>query len=181
MENNKKLELTLCDFANKGLTVQLNEKGLRELWDIDEDTSHLQDVYFIKSIDFELKLIQLTSTKDARYILDEIEFDWVILLLHSLDKLTEPILENGLIPIVELAKICDGDFKDWKVKGGICLHENLYFKYHKEAQSFSYWCEYNGQQFVKNQNKLFEWLKEWHFNLYDLPKELFIEKSTQNH
>jgi hypothetical protein len=33
---------------------------------------------------------------------------------------------------------------------------------------------------IKNQLQLFEKLKEWKFNLYDLPKEYYIEISEIN-
>ena len=31
---------------------------------------------------------------------------------------------------------------------------------------------------LQNNSKAVEKLKEWHFNIYDLPKEMYIEKST---
>lgn len=114
-------------------------------------------------------------------------------LLHSLDKLTEPILDGGLIPIVELAK------------------ETAWFETNEETQveydsdDFDTWCnvyDNSGDKVlwtinfnhttdcfvqmipdtpnISYQKECWEFLKKHHFNLYDLPKESYIEKSEVN-
>jgi len=110
-------------------------------------------------------------------------------IVHSLSKLTEPILENGEIPIVELFKIAFPDFEKYdlfKTKGVVIrkhLVGYLEFEFDAERSCFKS-THYNdkivviGYFGVPNQLQLFEKLKEWHFNIYDLPIGEFIEKST---
>jgi len=83
-------------------------------------------------------------------------------LLHSLDKLTEPILEGGLIPLTELYKL-------WlvKTKRTDCTEYQLAFSFDYSSNLRKDWLPF----------WMFEKLKEWHFNIYDLPSEMYIEKS----
>lgn len=109
-------------------------------------------------------------------------------LLHSIDKLTQPILESGLIPIVELAKMFYPNFELKKVYSNatayICDEFLGFFGYNYKIQSFvckKYTSMANNGEMKDvsiNQIELFEKLKEWHFNIYDLPEEMYIEKST---
>ncbi len=110
--------------------------------------------------------------------------------LHSLDKLTEPILPNGEIPIVELAKIAS-------------LFDTSEFTFEVGTDELGFWCNilkngcvkdcmlFDGRLFmnnyemtnlisysdIPNQLELFEKLKEWHFNIYNLDKDQYLEKS----
>lgn len=115
-------------------------------------------------------------------------------LLHSLDKLTEPILEGGLIPIVELAKIgfnyLDFDYLAveidqsngaFSVKATNELNKNI-LSLTLDSNDMSFIAIYNNSETkcVPNQLELFEELKKMHFNLYGLEKDQYIEKSTAN-
>ena len=85
-----KLEhLQAYPLGKDGIKVILNEDGLREIWDIDEDMTHTQNQYYIKSIDFDLKVLQLISVVDERYSLDEMELKWVSLVVLPLSNLTK--------------------------------------------------------------------------------------------
>jgi len=137
MTNERKLELTLC-----GL-VPHKAKCSYTLSDVIKLSSEQKD---------EIRESDLTA--------DNLRFNILYSkpLLHSLDKLTEPILEGGFIP-VELI------LNDWNTM--VLSGE-----------------EYKEKDLPKNpaymENWIVECLKEWHFNIYDLPKEMYIEKSTLN-
>jgi len=88
-------------------------------------------------------------------------------LLNSIDKITEPILEGGLIPIEELRK------ELIKIDGNSGKLE--YLGYLDNCHRFKYFNEKPAIQALPFH--LVEKLKEWHFNIYDLPKEMYIEKS----
>lgn len=128
-------------------------------------------------------------------ILIESEKGNVTPILHSLNKLTEPVLDGGKVPIVELAKkTCPFD-----------TSQNSDFEY--EAETFydfggvDCWCNIliNGRvvwcieyraisnsfhQLVEEAPKLsyqqesFDFLKSNHFNIENLPEGTYIEKST---
>jgi len=88
MDNNKKLELTLCGCLPYGLKIY--DVVAQNVFDAKEFiTSHNQVFEF----GFSNNLNQLINDQKLKP------------LLHSLEKLTEPILDGGLIPIVELAKM----------------------------------------------------------------------------
>ena len=73
-----------------------------------------------------------------------------------MDKLTEPILEDGFSVIDYFNKIntaTDFEAMILQLKGDLRWFNHMPFL-------------------------LTEKLKEWHFNIYDLPKEMYIEKST---
>lgn len=162
MTTEKKLELTLCGMLPYGL--QINTKNeIRTL------VEQMPNEYFSNSgysgndkIDIAL-CIRIGIHKP---------------LLHSLNKLTEPILEGGLIPIVELAKIHDKKI-NWCLSGQSAVGNGYTFYYDMAYGSF---VGCYGFPVIPNpinfQIELFEKLKEWHFNIYDLPKEMYIEKSN---
>jgi len=89
----KKLELKhLLGYSKgkNGIKVKINEDGLRNIWDTDEDMTHIQDKYYIKSIDFDLSVLQLVSIIDENYSLDEINLEWISLILRPLsDRLSD--------------------------------------------------------------------------------------------
>jgi len=170
MENSKKLELTLCGMLPYGLKTKDIEFGF-------DGTRTLR----IETLKW-----SLNNSKP---------------LLHSLDKLTEPIIEGGLIPIVELYKIavekiynyvplfkvicCDYDEPTFGLivkeeedgnRNGFTL--NVPYEFGKRFEfDLSLNNENTNGYSSLNQFELFEKLKEWHFNLFDLPSEMYIEKS----
>lgn len=161
MDNQKKLELTICGMLPYGLKCSFST----------------DEIYTLNGIvNKDLWVKELTYPADSFLCKPH---------LHSLDKLTEPILDGGLIPIVELAKTA---FKDWKwnIINNMCVSKieeaNYYFQFNEgvfECFSFNKGGGITGMYFGNHLN-LFEKLKEWHFNIYDLPKEMYIEKSESN-
>jgi hypothetical protein len=127
MENNKKLELTLFNMKPYGLKAMLTQDVFEEFSDVETD-------------DFETKFKEGAiweycgyCDKDLMLPCGQGEVEgWILRqgycyatinkfckpLLHSLDKLTEPILDGDLIPIVELAKIAFPDYDFTVFKGG---------------------------------------------------------------
>ena len=98
--------------------------------------------------------------------------------LHSINRLTMP-LENGEIPILELAKIA---FPDWEFelnKSGAIARKHF-------SRIFFYWCDTYFSAFdetaksidVPNQIRLIDYFHKKHFNLYGLSESEYIEKST---
>ena len=163
--NERKLELTLCGMLPYKLNVEYksSEQISRDKW--------IDTINVVEMTSFYLGVNRSNVTP----------------LLHSLDKLTEPILEGGLIPIVELAKIA------LKYKGVPDHPWELFFDgvgcgCRARGYEINFWFE-NGvfqysykkqNRFVDNQFQLFEKLKEMHFNVFDIPKEMYIEKPTSN-
>ena len=136
MNNERKLELTLCGMLPYGLKCKFTTDEVYTL---------------IGIVNKDLWLKELTYPADSFSCKP---------LLHSLDELTEPILEGGLIPINEL----------WRM-----------IKY--EARPDIYNPNWLSRSFLSLETEPFwitEKLKEWHFNIYDLPKEMYIKKSTVN-
>jgi len=209
MENNRKLELTLCGMLPYGLKIQLCDDKREDFED--------EDWYDADKFKFgaEWELVGYNFTKDLNIPLGEGELEGMLLKsdmtycnfkhyvlpkLHSMDKLTEPILENSLIPIVELAKMIypqfdsyfdiqkfplgDNDFGYYVVREYLNGTEsftlsNGFFQFNRQYVN-DFKKEIDFDLAVRNQLELFEKLKEWHFNIYDLPKEMYIEKSTLN-
>ncbi len=191
MENNKKLELTLCgmwQYELEWMPIIVNRRCLNDKWN-----------YVKEGFRTKLSLSQIEETFE--YTNHEILKKNIYgkPLLHSLDKLTEPVLD-AVIPIVELAKIenrerfsrigedYDFEFYDYSVKSRDFTHgvlfiddegEKVVFSYSENTKAFAYHlADKSKRQFIVwNQLELFEKLKEWHFNLFDLPSEMFIEKS----
>lgn len=184
MDTTRKLELTMWTMAPHGLKVMLSDNyfidhGLKK--------DKTADIHFnIESLGYNQTAFitddflnrKITRTSYFRYLLPE---------LHSFDKLTEAVLDGGLIPIVELAKIANVFIKNYLVENKSVTTQHLVgykvFEYNTKHKSFNH-THYNdyGQTlqiyYISNQLELFEKLKEWNFNIYDLPKESYIEKST---
>lgn len=76
-------------------------------------------------------------------------------ILFGMDKLTLPVLENGLIPIDVL-------LEDWNK---LLVGGKPYTK--KDLP--------DNPQYMENW--MVEYLKEKHFNVFDLPKSMYLEKS----
>ena len=164
MENSKKLELTLCGMLPYGLKVK-TKFGITE----------------VDRVDVKYKLIDTNPNIDE--YANKTKFENCKPLLHSLDKLTDPILEGGLIPIVELLKI---KHKSWwnvhsfdrygKIETKETPNYSQAYFYLMATLSIDVW-----KNNLENEPYwVIEKLKEWHFNLYDLPKEMYIEKSEHN-
>jgi len=157
-----KLELTLCNLLPYGLMVKLKT---------DNQSYLLKGVEYVRG---ELSLTAISSICVEAKITDWKPY------LFSLSKLTEPVLENGEIPIVELAKMAG--YSEFDDSEDISKLEN------KQVHSINRdWFAYDngfigGNEYgtigCKDQLLLFEKLKEWHFNIYDLPIGEYIEKST---
>lgn len=108
------------------------------------------------------------------------------LLLHPLSDLEKEIEHNRekFVPIVELAKIsfprCSnhdltGDYVDM----GLCYT----FHFDKKEPTFDCRRSFDGKKwdsncFVPNQLQLFQKLFEWHFNVFDLQEELWVDINT---
>lgn len=100
--------------------------------------------------------------------------------LHSMNRLTLP-LENGQIPLIELAKICRPSVywsgtEKYRAIGHSPVCDRYEFYY--SDGSFYIIQEPNGFRDVPNQIQLFDYLRKNHFNLYNLPESEYIEKST---
>lgn len=127
--------------------------------------------------------------------------------LHSMEKLIEQVLPGGLIPIVELYKIRTQHLTDsidkyylgenqtavLKLEGNTMPNEdfaychffeidfdndNVMFSLATERYKIGVegiWQEDFG--FIGNEFAMLEKLKEWHFNIFNLPKSSYIEKS----
>jgi len=123
-----------------------------------------------------------------RLAIQDVEKRHAKLLLHSTSKLTEPILEGGKVPIVELFKIC---MKDKQVPDAFFYNyvaSNIENGANLEIEDFVFGYDFTDSSFVLglgdkiltvfNQLELFNFMFENHFNLFNLSEEYFTEKST---
>lgn len=168
MTNERKLELTLCGMLPYGLWVYDSLNQIVKVIGVKNQT------YFIENGN-NYAYADIRDCKPR---------------LYSLDKLTEPIIEGGLIPIVWLAKYVDNGHnqRDSKVKkiGNIVrvytdnvddVADVCFYFHNKELLSVKLLSDnicFSTTQII------IEKLKEWHFNIYDLPSDMYIEKSTVN-
>jgi len=198
MTNEKKLELTLCGMFPYGLEAKL-------MCDVHEEFSLLETDDFVEIFkkDAIWKYCGFAD-KDLNIPLGEGEFNgWILRnnntyadlenfckpLLHSLDKLTEPILEGGLIPVVELFRMIFGSIGGYTMcydKTKIVIEDSISeIIFYKPTLGYDALCfnisnlNEDGDNWnpPHNQLELFEKLKEWHFNLYGLDGGSYIEKS----
>ena len=100
--------------------------------------------------------------------------------LHSMNRLTIP-LENGEIPLIELAKICrpsvywSGTEKDRAIgHSPVCDRYEFYYS----DGSFYIIQDPSGFRDVPNQLECFQYLIKNHFNVFGLSESEYIEKST---
>lgn len=137
MTNKRKLELTLCGTLPYVLKVSVKRK-IYPIWEQLKKWNVKNFYDYFKSKSYEVKPI-----------------------LFSMDRLTEPVLEGGLIPIVELEKEYSGFYFAFTDNQLLVKRKNsnIYFD-------------------IDHTNQIIEQLKEWHFNVYDLPKEVYIEKQS---
>lgn len=122
-------------------------------------------------------------------------------LLHSIDKLTKEIEHNGekFFPLEVIGKIIDKDYTLLHFDGedviiGKDINPRCGHPYDCDCTEYTHDLFYKDFNFYStiyqdgNPNNiigedvfesylLIEKLKEWHFNIYDLPKEMYIEKS----
>jgi len=158
MENQRKLELTLCGMFPYGLKFQLDTSEC-------ESTFMSYPIVTLTGV-FTDEEYSKTRYKSSKNKIGNCELKHLKPLLHSFDKLTEPILDGGLIPIEELIKITgivSCKYPDWK------LDNQLNFL---AISTESYSLDFD------TYFKISEKLKQWHFNIYDLPSDMYIEKST---
>lgn len=103
--------------------------------------------------------------------------DCLKLKLRSLSSLCEP-LEDGSVPIVELAKMAFPK-RTWELRKSGCWSIDMKFIYDKYNTSFSTLCEdggaYSDGLIVHNQLDLFNYLFQHHFDVYGL-----IDKDLAN-
>ena len=92
--------------------------------------------------------------------------------LHSMNRLTQP-LENGEIPILELAKIATR--QDWYINNDKCVNSGCQFSYQNESFILN---SFHGEISVPAQLSLFQYLINNHLNVFNLPESEYIEKST---
>lgn len=170
--NNHQLIQTICYGAPHGLQVQY----AGEIWTIDPKAVKMSEFAKeekIMTIPFAIGVVSRYAGK---------------LLLHSTSKLTDPILEGGKVPIVELFKIAFPDNERYHLteKGTILkkhLLGHLEFLYHFEKSSFisrHYNKEWHviGYFNIPNQLELFNFMIAKGFNLFNLSEEYVVEKST---
>lgn len=155
MTNEKKLELTLCGMFSYKLKIECDNT----IWTLDKlDRPYkTNDKLFLNiGCRYDEKGFPLTQKS---FISGKYEFKP---LLHSLHKLTENILDEENDYFYQLN--CD-------------LCEIL------EINSCEYFVKslISDSKYVISTRKMIEaleWLKEHHFNIYNLPSEMYIEKST---
>lgn len=108
-------------------------------------------------------------------------------ILFDLEDIIKPILEGGKVPILELVKVSLGfdDFADpeFEFSGSMVrmTTKKGWLILSFDMSDCSFVMMSNGKTIsVANQLSMFEKLKEWHFNIYQLPKEMYINKKTAN-
>jgi len=105
------------------------------------------------------------------------------LVLRPMSDLYKPCLEGGKIPIVELAKIAR-DVMQYIIKNNVVLFssENADYEFSFANNCFQLYTMYKEADISfctpLNQLGLFQKLFEWHFNVFNLPEELFIDINT---
>lgn len=152
MEKNKKLELTLCSMFPYCIEVMHTEFSDEGAYTKKQKVTAIYNdcVGFESSCDY--------------YFDDPQDNECEIKpLLHSLDKLTEPILEGGLIPFDVLRLNYPKVMEDF----GFALVKEGFWSIRKNAPVEIQFIPFG----------IIEKLKEYHFNIYDLPKDMYIEKS----
>lgn len=169
---NHQLIQTICYGAPHGLQVQC-ESGL------------------ILTIDpYSQGDINTENNISVHFAIDVVVNKKAKLLLHSTSKLTEPILDDGKVPIVELFKICMKNNyypKDFfkKEKPIFYIEDDsvnlkigaFLFGYDLLDSSFVLVLE-DCNLTVFNQLELFNFMIAEGFNLFNLSEEYFTEKST---
>lgn len=169
---NNQLIQTICYGAPYGLQVQYKNGHIYTINPEHYGSDHTNKTIGINS-----------AIKDA-------ENKHAKLLLHSTSKLTEPVLDGGKVPIVELFKICMKNNyypKDFfkKEKPIFYIEDDavnlkigaFIFGYDLLDSSFVLVLE-DCNLTVFNQLELFNFMFENHFNLFNLSEEYFTEKST---
>lgn len=181
MNNIEKLELKhICGYLPYGLHGIIKTKG--------------------DSFEVELKSLHQYSIQTSPQIhgYKYCQFTDIKLLLLPLSALTEP-LEDGTVPIVELAKMSNNNNSDCKYayelkKQGVVVNYiedgNAYvcdyFNYDENGfyifsdnYKFSHDYASSSKEYCRNQLQLFEYLFAHHFDIYGLiPANLAIDKRT---
>lgn len=112
----------------------------------------------------------------------DLNFDEIKPILRPLSDLVKPCLEDGKIPIVELANIAfpssgASDYPNPEISLDNldrCVFEYkkhiLHFEYDRMMNAFFCYDEsdYHNSGFIRNQLKLFQKLYEWHFDIHGL-------------
>lgn len=145
MENNKKLELTLCGMLPYGLKAENCFKEIAEVKGIEKGTQ-----------------LQWMFEKNTNIL---IAYDYECKpVLHSLRKLTENILDD------------ENDYF-YGLNYDLCDILGV-----SDCENFVNAIIENKKYVVAINTSIeaIEWLKKNHFNLYGLPKDMYIEKSTLN-
>ena len=104
-------------------------------------------------------------------------------ILHPLSSLTKGVLEDGKIPIVELAKLNLSKLNvanhSWKLGDGvacaIAASYEIVFQYHDSGFYYKY---KDNLRPVHNQLQLFQQLIDWNFNCFGLDESEFIDKGS---
>lgn len=160
---NHQLIQTICTLAPHGLQVQYKNGQILKINP--------------KNFNYDSKNEEVA----IRLAIQDVEKRHAKLLLHSTSKLTEPILEGGKVPIVELLKI---KYKGWferhydnrysETDIEICpSYIKAYVKYHA-PHSIEIWLN----EIENTPTWITNYLIENHFNPFNLSDEYFTEKST---
>jgi hypothetical protein len=128
------------------------------------------------------KVYQVTSINLHTFLTWSDEY---LPLLHSFNKLTEPVLDGGKVPIVELGKIAFGNrynvvYAQIGDDGVFCTilaknHRITKMVFSFETMSFYKVVDGTIKGFVPNQKQLFDQLNIWFFNTENLQPDEFIE------
>lgn len=147
--------------------------------------------YMVMSLPYGLKAILVNNTDNSVVKFDEIHYLRLVQKRHDympvlrpLSDLIKPCLEDELIPIVELAKICDSVNGYWKIKQEENISAIRYIDsdgittvlaYHWETQSFgaNSCIDNHFEKFtnVHRQLQMFQQLVKWKFDIADLIKK----------
>jgi len=177
MENNLTLEhIQHYPKGKNGIKVKFNDDGRRELYDLDQDTSHLQGVFYIKSIDYDLQVCQLASIENEDYAVDEANIDWLLPIFLPLDCLTKEIEVDGdkFVPAMKLIELAieQGYYKQKFVKGHECFDYKIITKpFGKvlkctEADEWILYLSFSDMK--RSPYWVIQQLFKWHFDVFSL-------------
>lgn len=164
MEQIKQKDLQKYKIGKYGIKIKVRD------WVYDEE-------FYIESIN---RCNSINVMDCPTNLSEKIDISHIIPILRPLTDLYKP-MENGEIPIVELAKIAYPKC-EWRLSGKYAIDYYKAFTY-RQGIGFVMCLQRNIciMKIVYNQYKLFDWLYEHHFWLGDqsyFEKGLIIDKNT---
>ena len=115
------------------------------------------------------QIVNKSKTLDLRtvaFYMENSEHIYFKPILRPLSDLIKPCLEEGKVPIVELAKMAFPTM-EWKLETNIAESNNgCWFMYNYE--SFGFAIDGTMTNYVPNQMLLFQQLYKWHFDVFGL-------------